>query len=529
MALPEYFDRNAQAAAALIQGFDATALASLLEKEVIGIVVDAGVEKSPEARCAVDLTLRLLSRLYPALAISGTPGVSPTYLASLSALALAINPKIDLSSKQTSTTKLLVFGNTAVKVPARAKNHAWYVGSDNWVARLSRLAPVGSGISTNPLGAGAAACVAAANVFRAVFVSELGDATLDSELSFSLLTMRQATGKQDNLALGQVQLEDVHLVGAGAIGNGALWALSRMPCQGSFHIVDHEKVSDSNLQRYVMLTAADRDAEKATLAGSWFSAEGLTVTAHVSNWAAHIATIPEYKVSTVLSAVDTANARIQIQASLPHTIYNAWTQRGEAGVSRHHFLGKMACLACLYLPRTTGTNEDVLVLRALRLPEDEPTRQEVRRRLQKQEPTDRAFLESIALAANLPIDKLLSFENRPLRDLYVEGVCGGRVMEFHQAALQVKAEVPMGFQSALAGILLAAELARPTPLLHTITQIDLLGTFPEQPGRAQAKTELPPCLCLDEDFIDIFREKYSTAGSAGVTQTSEIAKHWQDG
>lgn len=66
----------------------------------------------------------------------------------------------------------------------------------------------------------------------------------------------------------------------------------------------------------------------------------------------------------------------------------------------------------------------------------------------------------------------------------------------------------MGFQSALAGILLAAELARPAPLQQIITQIDLMGSFPERPGRAQAKTRAPPCLCLDQDFIDVFREKY---------------------
>lgn len=517
MALPDYFERNAQAAAALIQGFDASALASLLEKEVIGVAVDSSVEASAEARCAVDMTLRLLSRLYPTLAIFGGPGVRSEYLASLTGLALAINPKIDLLSTLTSATKLLVFGQSVMKGRTRAKKHTWYVGSDNWVMRLSQSAPVRSGNSTNPLGAGAAACVAAANVFRAVFVSELGGATLDSELSFSLLTMRPATGQGHNPVLGDVQLDDVHLVGAGAIGNGALWALSRMPCRGSLHIIDHEKLSDTNHQRYVMLTAADRAAEKAVLAVSWFKREGLTVTAHVSDWASHIVTVPEYKVGTVLSAVDTANARIQIQASLPRTIYNAWTQRGEAGVSRHQFLGGMACLACIYLPRATTTNEDVLVLRALRLPEDEPTKMEVRRRLQKQEPTDLAFLGRIAAAAGLPIEKILPFENRPLRDLYVEGVCGGRVMEFHQAALRVKAEVPIGFQSALAGVLLAAELARPVALGHTVTQIDMLGTFPERPGRAQAKTESPPCFCLDQDFIDIYREKYLVARPSGAT------------
>lgn len=129
-------------------------------------------------------------------------------------------------------------------------------------------------------------------------------------------------------------------------------------------------------------------------------------------------------------------------------------------------------------------------------------------------PTERAFLERIAAAAGLSYDKLSSFEGRPLRELYQEGVCGGRVMEFRQAALEAKAEVPMGFQSALAGILLAAELARPEPLPHTVTQIDLLSTFPERPGHPRAKTLTPRCLCLDEDFIEVFNQKYAQPASA---------------
>lgn len=509
MSLAEYFERNAQAAASLVQGFDASVLASLLEAEIVGIAVDGTAEASEEGRASVDLTLRLLSRVYPKLAITGLSGASAKYLTTLRNLALAINPRIELFTSLTSATKLLVFGQTRPRGRTQARPRTWYVGSDNWIARISNAGPVGSGSTFNPLGAGAAACVAVANVFRAVFVRELGEAALDTELSTSLIDMRPSTEGQENPLISRVHLQDVHLVGAGAIGNGVLWALSKMPCDGTLHIVDGERVSDSNLQRYVMLTLADRDREKATIAAEWVRRDGLVVKPHVSHWASYVATVPGYKMDIVLSAVDTANARIQIQASLPRRIFNGWTQRGEAGVSRHEdFLGSMACLACLYLPAKTSTNEDVLVVRALRLPEDPQTIQEVRRRLQKQEPTERTFLEQIATAANLPYEKLSAFENRPLRDLYVEGVCGGQVMEFHEAALQAKAEVPMGFQSALSGILLAAELARPTPLVHTVTQIDMLGTFPERPGRAQAKTKSPPCLCLDQDFIDVYREKY---------------------
>lgn len=507
MALADYFERNAQAAAALIQGFDTASLAARLQTEVIGVAVDQSVEHSQEGNAAADLTIRLLARLYPSMVIYGIGKVRPSYLEKLHLLARSINPKIDLTGKLSSVTKLLVFGQSVGS--SNRKRHTWYVGSNNWIARISTAAPVGSGISSNPLGAGVAACVAAANVFRAVFVRELGTATLDSELSTSVWDLRAAGPDSENPELDVIRLSDLHLVGAGAIGNGALWALSRLPWRGNLHVVDPEKVTDSNLQRYVMATAGDRGKDKAKLARKWLKPRaGKKVVSHVFNWAEHVAHVRDHKVDTVLSAVDSAKARIEIQASLPRLIFNAWTQRGEAGVSRHRFLGKMACLACLYMPTAQAVNEDVLVVRALRLPEDELTVKDVRRRLQRNELSDRAFLERIAAASAVPLDKLLGFENRALRELYVEAVCGGRVMEFVTAALAAKAEVPMAFQSALAGILLMAEVARREQLPHTMTQIDLLGTFPEAPGTPKAKSTSPRCLCLDDDFIEVYKAKY---------------------
>jgi hypothetical protein len=511
MALAEYFERNAQAAAALVQGFDAALLSSMLEKEVIGIAYDAAAERSKEGQAALDLTLRLLSRLYPTLAIASLAGTKSAFRKKLEKLARSINPRIDILDDIGQATKLLVFGDSRVPVTKKSGAHTWYLGSDGWIAKLSQRRPVGSGASTNPLGAGGAACIGCANVFRAVFVNELGDAALDSEVAVSLLDLRPASERTANPALRSVELRDVHLVGAGAIGNGALWALSRMPCHGRLHVIDHETVTDSNLQRYVMLTAVDRGKQKAPLSVEWLKATGpkLTVLPKTVEWAEHIGTVPGHKVDVVLSAVDSARARIQIQASLPRLIYNGWTQRGEAGVSRHLFLGDKACLACLYLPSGQTPSEDVLVSRALRLGEDQLTVQEVRRRLYLGMPTDRAFLERIAAAANIAVEKVAAFESRPLRELYVEGVCGGRIMEFHQAALRAKAEVPMGFQSALAGVLLAAELARPTALPDTIAQIDLLSTFPNRPGHVRAKTLSPQCLCVDGDFIEVYKQKYA--------------------
>lgn len=521
MALADYFHRNAQAAAALVSGFNAEFLAKKLEAHVVGLAIDEAGPSSAEALATADLTVRLLARLYPTLAIVPVGKAKPASLAGLKQLAREINPKIDIDDSLERATVVLVVGRSRAPASKASPDHTWYLGSDNWIAAVSRRAPVGSGASSNPLGAGAAACIGVANVFRAIFQDEVGKAALDDSVRISLLDLRPATAKSPNPELTRVTLKDVHLAGVGAIGNGVLWALTRMRCSGELHIIDPEKVSDSNLQRYVMLKASDLGKEKAPLAVTWFgTSKGFSVKHQVSDWAAHVAEVPGYRVDTVLSAVDTAAARIQIQASLPRVIFNAWTQKGEAGLSRHpDFLSSMACLACLYLPSGQSKNEDELVRDALKLPNEKPTLEQVRRRLQQNLPTDAEFLQQIATAAGVPYEKLAPFENRPLRDLYVDAVCGGQVMEFHKAAIQARAEVPMGFQSAFAGLLIAAELARPAALAETMTQIDLMAPFADRPSRLRAKTLMPHCMCADQDFRDVYAEKYGTVMKAETEGT----------
>lgn len=508
MGFPDYFERNAQAAGTLIRGFQPEALTKRLENEAIGLMIDAAGAVSLEGRATADLLVRLSSRIYPTLAIVGSKGAEE-FAESLRALAVAINPKITILDSPEDCTRIVVVGNSAPR-HARSSNSVWYVGSENWLMRLSRSGPVHSGSSANPLAAGAAACVAMANVFRAIFASELEGGKLDEQIDFSVLDMRPTQPRSVNPAMPKLTWSDLHLVGAGAIGNGFLWAISRLDWSGTLLIVDPEAITDSNLQRYVMCIADDRGKQKAQLASTWVAqASDRSIVPRPTDWGAHIYSQPGHRADLVVSALDTKMARIQVQAALPKRIINGWTQDGEAGVSRHELDGDKACLACLYLPEAQSTNEDAVIARALSLPEDIDTLKNIRRRLQQRLPTDAAFLQMVATATGIPADKLKAFENRPLREFYTKAVCGGAVIEFHSAARAVRADVPMAFQSALSGILLAAELARPQPTQHMITQIDLLNAFPSQPGRNQVKTVSPACMCSDEDFLIRYRSKYS--------------------
>ena len=227
MAIPDYFQRNAVAVSQVISGLDEQRLASRLADVCIGVTIGPDAA-GDEGRAMADLLVRLLARLYPSIIIrvEGAGGAGDE----IRALARRINPRIDLSGQATIET---VIG--AAK-PSWPTTRTVFAGCEGCTARLSTHGPQGCGASNNPFGAGLAACLAAAEVFRDVF---LPGAELDGECEIAVPDAGEWT--RDN---GDVEgnVGSLVLAGAGAIGNAAAWALSRAEVEGSIEIVDHESV-----------------------------------------------------------------------------------------------------------------------------------------------------------------------------------------------------------------------------------------------------------------------------------------------
>lgn len=512
MAFAEYFEKNLQSAALLLQGIDATAFKKTLAQEVVAVAMDDKAIASKEGRATLDLCVRLLARLYPTLAFiplgqANTKDVSP-----YRALARAVNSKIDVETARSKITQCVVVGSTELRPPKGRHPALFYAGSDNWLAGVSTQRPVGSGPSENPFGAGAAACVAVANIFRSSFKAQLPRAKPDAEVEFSVLEMATIDSKKGlNPALKPFDIGEVHLAGVGAIGNGFAWALGHADCTGLLHLIDEETLVQSNLQRYAMTVETDVGKLKVDLGKAWLSKTGLQVESHPKHWEQFVGERQSWSFDQVAVAVDTARSRINIQASLPRVIFNSWTQAGEVGVSRHDFKEPGACLACLYIPDKEVPHYDQLIARALHLPETRDQLLEIRKRIQLAEPTERVFLEKVASAAGVPIEELLPFENKPLESLYHQGICGGAVITLAKGGKGAQRnEVPMAFQSAFAGILLAADLVAERlalrPRLPTKTQISLMTALAPFPSNPQAKANR--CFCTDADFVAAYDAKY---------------------
>lgn len=128
-------------------------------------------------------------------------------------------------------------------------------------------------------------------------------------------------------------------------------------------------------------------------------------------------------------------------------------------------------------------------------------------------PLERPFLEAVAGAVGRPLDALLPFEGRSIRELYVEGFCGGVVIPLGEAGRPPQdLHVPLAHQSAFAGVLLAAALVRSvlggdrsTTSASRLNVLHRVGSRLSQPIRANRDGR---CLCDDEDFRTQYLAKY---------------------
>lgn len=514
MPLANFFDKAALAASQILKGFDYDTFKTTLEAHVVGLAFDDTAAASDEGRTTLELAVNLLARLYPRLAIAPHGRQAADLAVDLANAARAINPAIVNDSDLAHVSVVLALGATRFPVDCPII----YVGSDGWIVRLSPTAPVGSGSTNNVFGAAAAACFGAANVFRILFRQHLPDGEPDTAFALSLLDYRKNVPVPLNPPLQLLDLGEVHLAGLGAIGNGAIWVLARMPMlQGVVHGVDKETADLGNLQRYVMTVQADVGQAKTLIAERAMIKTGLRLIPHSQRWGDYLRERQSWRLERVAIALDSWEDRCAIQASLPRWTVNAWTQPGDLGVSRHDFLSDDACVTCLYLPDKEVPSDDILVAQALGIPE---AKDDIRVMLFTGAPINRAFIEHVATALDVPVEPLLRFEGQPVRTFYAGAICGGVVLGLGGSTRQ-RVEAPMAFQSALAGIMLAGELVAHAGGLRTermpvTTKIDLLrpiGDYLSYPAKKHASGR---CICQDPDYIAAFQEKYEASENTRI-------------
>ena len=257
MALATYFDRAAMAASQILAGQDPIMLRNKLQDVVVGISFSGETATSNEGIALLDLLVRILARLYPRICLSTGAG-GDSVSADLASLAVRINPNLEIV--EGARTKVCVSVGTDRKTESET---TIFCGSQEWMALVCSFSPQPVGRSSNPFGAGAAACIAAANVFRFLFLSP-GEWFPDRSLAFNTC-INLSAGEKGPL-LSELEIGNVVLTGVGAIGMSSVWGLRHAPVTGQLYLVDPEEIDISNLQRYVLPDINDVGRDKVLVA-----------------------------------------------------------------------------------------------------------------------------------------------------------------------------------------------------------------------------------------------------------------------
>jgi hypothetical protein len=501
MALADYYGRGALAAAQALQGdFEDSRFRVRLETTPLGICFDRAASEQAEGRALLDLTIRLAARVFPAIQLDPGEGVDAEGVAEL---ARAINPHIELVQDAAQI-------GVALGGATRTYERTIHAGSAGWDALISTNSRQGIGSSELPFGAGAAACLAIAEVFRRVFLPDELQGT-QGELRYS--TFAPGAGTSPTPVDGFTDRGPTALIGVGAIGNAVVWTLARAPIKGTLEIVDPEEIELGNLQRYVLATRGDEGASKAP-----FAAEELT---NDVKGIPHAVTLTSffaehgYRWERMLLALDSSRDRRSAQASLPRWLANAWTQPGDLGVSVHPaFDSDGSCVSCLYLQQRELPSEDQLIAEALGIGDQLG---QVRQLLVTGEGVQPQLAELIAQRLQRPPELLATFAGHPIRELYVQGICGGAVLPLGgPGSPRADVHVPLAHQSALAGVLLAAAYARSLsgdpPTRSEIARLDVMRQMAVSDPQPSRKRGDGRCICEDQDFLAVYKEKWSARG-----------------
>ena len=510
MAIAKYFTKNALAIQQVLKKSSFEEIEKILENHIIEIAFD-DICYTAEGNSSLDLAIKLICRLYPKIKITPLSENAAKLAGSLVETARNINSNIEVTDLESTVS--LVIGNTPI---TRKGTLVFYIGSDTWIAKLSTNSPVGSQNSNLPFAAGFAACLAAANIFRFVFRPFLKNVKFDEEIQFSLIHLCSDSNSHNNAMVTIEDLGYITVLGLGAIGNGITWALSQMKnTEGKITIIDPEVLEQSNLQRYIESLEHDIDEPKINIVERSLSKTKFKVNPYKGTWQDFLSITKQWKNDFVLCALDTARDRIFLQTSLPNKIINGFTDEGMFGISRHLDFIKEPCIGCLYIPTEKKMSYSEEVAHNLGISKDERI---VREYLYFDKLITLEFIQLIAVANGIEISKLEQFIGLPTSTFYSKFVCGGIMLGLtkENEMQQIKVETPLAFQSAMAGILVVAELIVNKYNLRASSNKGISHFYPLNPivkdvnpyHHSVVKNKAGNCICGDDYFTTAYKTKY---------------------
>jgi len=239
------------------------------------------------------------------------------------------------------------------------------------------------------------------------------------------------------------------MAGAGAVGNGFLWALKHMNAKGILTIADDDTVDAGNLNRQIWFAPEDVGLPKvkqiALRAKPFFSDLELNpVQSKVQD-------LPEIldnakSLKTLIVGVDSRRARRTLQNLIPGEVFDASTTDITEIVLHHHKQpNDGACLSCIYYANEQELNREQLITEQFGLPVEVIKMQRI------------SSETAAAISLRYPNQ---SFDPKEIEglafDTLFKSLCGAGALNTVSSTKQLFA--PFCFVSILAGAMLALEV-----------------------------------------------------------------------
>lgn len=203
-------------------------------------------------------------------------------------------------------------------------------------------------------------------------------------------------------------------------------------------------------------------------------------------------------------------------------VYNAWTQVADLGWSRHEQFGEQPCLACLYYPDRIRPSDHELISEALAQPPlrilgyltynlpigfplpGVPDLAELPAPKDAGRWTQAPLIDDLLAAGIIDANQRDAWAGMNVGALYRDGICAGGLLPVGELPSDVL--VPLAHQSALAGIMLAAELIWASDANASAQRdrfiehrFDVLRGFPQVIARPRERTK--NCFCDDPAYL----------------------------
>ena len=464
----------------------------------IMVTADAAVLNTINGRIMLESAINLTGRFIDKLAIK-IPDSYPDIALRMKKLTAAIDCEIE-EDENFEPRIILSVGPTDVKSEFTVQ-----INSSGWVSYISCNSDVET-FSTNdenPVGALGAACFGASEVFKKLLEMEgckKGWATNHpKQTCFSFLDYTLSSNNKNFPR--KIAIEKTLLVGAGAVGSGFLYALSKIDnLQGDVIVLDHDTIDCTNLNRCLSYFVEDIGKPKTSVCEK-LSTNGLKISGHsirYNDFQRHESEFP-----IVVSTVDNNDARFAIQHDLPKLIFHAATGGERSAVSVIKLL-ENACLCCIF--NNNATREE-RISNETGIPVDAVTKA-IKQKSSFTEEHYRSMCKKLRGEATQFQDSI----GKPFEDVYQKEICGALSVETNEG--NKTASIP--FVSFFAGLCAASELikyhSRSFEELPMMNRLDFLqiNLFSPKHLNLVHRSKDPNCSlgCSDKSLQKYFSTKW---------------------